>query len=119
MLSWQRVGQAVESVRRNHEGDAGRQTLQLFATCIMMGTSNWTVQRGIQIRPQVGLVSPASARKGCRKLSICAAHKITVLPGDGIGPEIAKVAVNVLKAAGEACGEEFTFQEELIGGAAM
>lgn len=50
---------------------------------------------------------------------ICSAHKIVVLPGDGIGPEIAKVAQKVLQSAGKACGEEFVFQEELIGGAAM
>ena len=50
---------------------------------------------------------------------ICSAHKIVVLPGDGIGPEIAMVAQKVLMSAGKACGEEFVFQEELIGGAAM
>ena len=49
----------------------------------------------------------------------CTAHKIVVLPGDGIGPEIADVAVRLLRAAGQACGEEFKFQEELIGGAAI
>ena len=52
-------------------------------------------------------------------MHICCAHKIVVLPGDGIGPEIAKVAQDVLQAAGDACGEQFEFQEELIGGAAM
>ena len=50
---------------------------------------------------------------------ICRAHKIVVLPGDGIGPEIAQVAQKVLESAGRACGEAFEFQEELIGGAAM
>ena len=54
-----------------------------------------------------------------RSSHICLAHKIVVLPGDGIGPEIAKVAQRVLQSAGNACGEEFSFQEELIGGAAM
>ena len=47
------------------------------------------------------------------------AHKITVLPGDGIGPEITKVAVNTLKAAGELESQQFEFSEELIGGAAI
>ena len=50
---------------------------------------------------------------------VCNAHKIVVLPGDGIGPEIAQVAQKVLQSAGKACGEDFVFQEELIGGAAM
>jgi isocitrate dehydrogenase len=45
--------------------------------------------------------------------------KICVLPGDGIGPEIATVAVEVLKAAGAAEGVSFEFEEALIGGAAI
>ncbi len=47
------------------------------------------------------------------------AHKITVLPGDGIGPEITKVALNALEAAGKLENEEFQFSEELVGGAAI
>lgn len=47
------------------------------------------------------------------------AHKITVLPGDGIGPEITKVALNALQAAGKLENEEFDFSEELVGGAAI
>ena len=52
-------------------------------------------------------------------LSVCnASHNIAVLSGDGIGPEIMTVALDVLKAAGQAHGEEFVFTEALIGGAA-
>lgn len=47
------------------------------------------------------------------------AHKIVVLPGDGIGPEIAEVAQRVLQSAGQESSEEFVFEEKLIGGAAM
>ena len=47
------------------------------------------------------------------------AHRVVVLPGDGIGPEIAAVAVDLLKSAGEAEGEQFEFQEALVGGAAI
>jgi len=47
------------------------------------------------------------------------AYKITVLPGDGIGPEITKVALNALEAAGKLENEEFQFSEELVGGAAI
>lgn len=64
-------------------------------------------------------VCSASQARAQRRLVACAAHKITVLPGDGIGPEIASVAVKVLEAAGDACGESFEFRDELIGGAAM
>ncbi len=46
-------------------------------------------------------------------------YRITLLPGDGIGPEIMAVAVNVLKVVGESLDLRFEFQEALIGGAAI
>ncbi len=46
-------------------------------------------------------------------------YTITLLPGDGIGPEIMAVAVEVLKAVAKKCDLEFEFQEGLIGGAAI
>lgn len=48
-----------------------------------------------------------------------AQHRITLLPGDGIGPEIMAVAVKVLKTVGETFDLTFEFQEALIGGAAI
>src|SRR4051794_13505029 len=42
------------------------------------------------------------------------AHRIAVLPGDGIGPEIAAPAVEVLSRLGE-----FEFTEHLFGGASI
>ena len=54
------------------------------------------------------------------KTHICnATHNIAVLSGDGIGPEIMSVALEVLKAAGQTDGEEFVFKPALIGGAAI
>lgn len=44
---------------------------------------------------------------------------IAVLPGDGIGPEVAHEAVRVLRAIGERFDHEFTFEEALVGGAAI
>jgi 3-isopropylmalate dehydrogenase len=46
-------------------------------------------------------------------------YRITLLPGDGIGPEIMAVAVDVLKVVGKKFDIEFKFQETLIGGAAI
>ena len=46
-------------------------------------------------------------------------YRITLLPGDGIGPEIMTVAVAVLKAVGQQFDLTFEFQEALIGGAAI
>lgn len=44
---------------------------------------------------------------------------ICVLPGDGIGPEIVAQAVKVLDAVGQKFGHEFTYEQALIGGAAI
>lgn len=46
-------------------------------------------------------------------------YNITVLPGDGIGPEISSVAVNVLKCAGARHGVLFNITEADIGGVAI
>ena len=45
--------------------------------------------------------------------------KITVLGGDGIGPEVTGEAVRVLEAVARRYGHEFEFVEALIGGAAI
>lgn len=46
-------------------------------------------------------------------------YRITLLPGDGIGPEIMSVAVDVLQELGRQMDLAFQFQEALIGGAAI
>jgi 3-isopropylmalate dehydrogenase len=45
--------------------------------------------------------------------------KITVLPGDGIGPEVTREALRVLRSVADVYGHEFSFDEQLIGGAAI
>jgi len=44
---------------------------------------------------------------------------ITVLPGDGIGPEVTSIAVLLLKDIAARYGHTFTFQEALFGGCAI
>ena len=46
-------------------------------------------------------------------------YRITLLPGDGIGPEILAVTVEVLKVIGKQFEIEFNFTEALVGGAAI
>ncbi|MTJ06541.1 3-isopropylmalate dehydrogenase [Anabaena sp. UHCC 0204] len=46
-------------------------------------------------------------------------YRITLLPGDGIGPEIMAVAVDVLKVVGKRFDIGFEFSTALIGGAAI
>jgi len=45
--------------------------------------------------------------------------KTTVLPGDGIGPEVTSIAVSLLKDIAARFGHTFTFQEALFGGCAI
>ena len=45
--------------------------------------------------------------------------KITILEGDGVGPEVTREAVRVLRSVAALHGHEFTFDQQLIGGAAI
>jgi 3-isopropylmalate dehydrogenase len=45
--------------------------------------------------------------------------KITLLPGDGIGPEISKSAVSLIKLIAERYNLSIEFSEQLIGGASI
>ena len=44
---------------------------------------------------------------------------ITVLPGDGIGPEVATAGRQALEQIAAIYGHKFEFSEQLIGGAAI
>ena len=46
-------------------------------------------------------------------------HKVTVLPGDGIGPEVVAEAMTVLRQAGEIFGFTIDVEEGLVGGASI
>lgn len=42
--------------------------------------------------------------------------KITLIPGDGIGPEIVREAVKVLDAVGKKYNHNFAYEKILMGG---
>ena len=46
-------------------------------------------------------------------------YKITLIPGDGIGPEIVREARKVLDAVGKKYGHEFNYTEILMGGCSI
>jgi len=48
-----------------------------------------------------------------------AQHRVVLLPGDGIGPEITAVARQLLEAVSERHGFQLSFEEQLIGGSAI
>jgi 3-isopropylmalate dehydrogenase len=45
--------------------------------------------------------------------------RIVVLPGDGVGPEVTRAALQVLERIANLYGHDFTFDEGAIGGAAI
>jgi 3-isopropylmalate dehydrogenase len=46
-------------------------------------------------------------------------HSIVLLPGDGVGPEVARAARTALEAVAAKFGHDFAFAEHLIGGIAI
>ena len=46
-------------------------------------------------------------------------HRVAFLPGDGIGPEVCAVARRCVDAAGERFGFDVTWDDRLVGGAAL
>jgi len=46
-------------------------------------------------------------------------YRITVLPGDGVGPEVTREAVRILRSLGDLCGYDFRVTEKPIGAAAV
>jgi hypothetical protein len=66
---------------------------------------------------------PLSSARGGKVLSMGAgrkdAYRVTLLPGDGIGPEIMAATVGVLNTLGNKLGFTLSFEEALIGGVAI
>ena len=66
--------------------------------------------------------APASHTKGPSALDAVSkkdTYDVTLLPGDGIGPEITEATTKVLGALCKRCGFELNLKEALIGGAAI
>jgi len=59
--------------------------------------------------------------RSARALRVCAGkeYSLTILPGDGIGPEIMKVALACMNEVGRKHDIKFNFTEALVGGAAI
>ena len=77
----------------------------------------------VSAKPSAGRIAArvARARVGRRSVAVCASkrYNITILPGDGIGPEIMKVAQSALTEAGKKRDVEFAYTEALVGGSAI
>ncbi|GMN49935.1 hypothetical protein TIFTF001_019097 [Ficus carica] len=88
-----------------------------MAACLQLNTKTF---RPVVLPNSVPKFSAAKAsRIRCSAASPSKRYSITLLPGDGIGPEVISVAKNVLTLAASLEGIEFTFQEMPMGGAAL
>jgi len=65
------------------------------------------------------LQSSSSSSSALNAVSKKDKYSITLLPGDGIGPEITAATKGVLSALCQRCGFEVELKEALIGGAAI
>ncbi|KAG2450535.1 hypothetical protein HYH02_005036 [Chlamydomonas schloesseri] len=88
-----------------------------------MALAGKQISRATQVAGRrMAAVRPAMATRVSRSArlnTVCKVHKICVLPGDGIGPEIMEVATKALTVAGGKEGETFEYKQCLIGGAAI
>ncbi|XP_068656075.1 3-isopropylmalate dehydrogenase 2, chloroplastic-like [Aristolochia californica] len=87
----------------------------MAATCMQF---NWA---SLKVSYPYRSITPS---KHCRNVRCYASsapkhYKITLLPGDGIGPEVVSVAKEALALAASLEGIEFQFQEMPVGGAAI
>jgi 3-isopropylmalate dehydrogenase len=82
---------------------------------VMINTSAF-VQRPFAAQPQRSMLTKSSALNAVGKKD---SYSVTLLPGDGIGPEITTATKEVLSAVCERFGFKMDLKEALIGGAAI
>ncbi|KAJ3693556.1 hypothetical protein LUZ60_009036 [Juncus effusus] len=73
------------------------------------------------LTPSLRRASPSPARFRCSVAANSSerSYSLTLLPGDGIGPEVVAVAKDVLSLAGSLEGIKFQYQEMPVGGSAL
>jgi 3-isopropylmalate dehydrogenase len=79
----------------------------------------WRTKADIILSRQEVISFPSKIYNQNSQIDMTQNYRITLLPGDGIGPEIIAVAVDVLKLVAKQLDIGFEFQEALMGGAAI
>jgi hypothetical protein len=79
----------------------GAASVKATSQLLSQRSSNGSSRRAAGARSRT-VAMASGATKGDRS------YKLTVLPGDGIGPEIIKVAIDVLRLVGSQEGEDST-----------
>ena len=100
----------VSSIVRKTQAFTQQQTMRFFQSALLLAaTANAFV-------PQTPSFSRRSALDAVSKKD---SYSVTLLPGDGIGPEITEATKKVLSAVCEKAGFKMELKEALIGGAAI
>ena len=89
-------------------------TLSMKSTVGFMPTT--TTRRFTSVSSLSSSTSPSTLLQAVKKKD---SYLVTLLPGDGIGPEITTATKDVLKSLCDRCNFSITFEEALIGGAAI
>ena len=96
-----------------------------MTTTTKPSASGLTMRRAMTMTSSSRRGKAASVRvphtRAARALRVCAGkeYSLTILPGDGIGPEIMKVALACMNEVGRKHDITFNFTEALVGGAAI
>ncbi|CAM6087838.1 unnamed protein product [Calypogeia fissa] len=80
-------------------------------------TAQETVKRCVSVLRSNGMARAASGAE--QETQKNRSYRIVTLPGDGVGPEIMTVAVDILRSVGKQHGIKFDIIEKPIGGAAI
>lgn len=87
-------------------------SLQLFQCKLARPFQSFSLRRSTPLTVRCSAAAPPSSKSQ-------RSYTITLLPGDGIGPEVISVAKDVLLLAGSLEGIKYDFREMLLGGAAL
>ena len=97
--------------------------MKFFSSALLLAlgatTTNAFTTSTIRQQQRLSSSSAFAASSALRAVSKKDSYSITLLPGDGIGPEITKATKKVLTAVCERSGFTLDLKEALIGGAAI
>lgn len=89
--------------------------LSVATSAVLFGLSHSTSA----FAPSTSFAPTARAATSLNAVSKKDSYTVTLLPGDGIGPEITAATKQVLEALCARCGFQIDLKEALIGGAAI
>ena len=82
--------------------------VSILGACVLdpefvIGLGDWTLRPGFEwaaLQPDLRHISKDKQRAAARMNCVLAVHKVTMIPGDGVGPEVSEATRRVLEATG-------------------